>query len=93
MAETTNLAHMAELLSKELFGEFLWQRSGPMNVNWSCVAERHRTKTHPSDVVFFYDNPYARSRIYVNCDLKSYATNSISVGAVNGAMASLARAL
>jgi hypothetical protein len=93
MAETINLAQMAELLSQELFGEFLWQRSGPMNINWSCVAERHKSKTHPSDVVFFYDNPYARSRTYVNCDLKSYGKDSISAGAVNGALTSLARAL
>ena len=28
--------------------------------------------THPSDVVFYYDEPYSSYRTYVNTDLKSY---------------------
>src|ERR1700679_3940651 len=93
MAETTNIAKMADKLSNELFGEFYWERVGPMNNNWECVDPRHKARTHPSDVVFYYDNPYALSRTYITCDLKSYAKASISLPAVNIAAARLARSL
>jgi hypothetical protein len=46
---------------------------------------------HPSDVVFFYDDPYSRERAYVNCDLKSYAKSSISPSAIKGAIESLSK--
>jgi hypothetical protein len=49
--------------------------------------------THPTDVVFYYDEPYSNHRTYVNCDLKSYAAKSIQKGAVRKAVTSLARAL
>jgi len=49
--------------------------------------------THPTDVVFYYDEPYSNHRTYINCDLKSYAAKSISKGAVRKAVNSLARAL
>src|SRR5438477_12565199 len=94
MAETTNIARMAELLSSELFGDFLWQRVGPTNTNWACEEkEKHKLKTHPSDAVFWYDNPYAQSRTYVNCDLKSYARGSIKAAGVLSAMEGLALAI
>jgi hypothetical protein len=91
MAETANIAKMAERLSNELFGDFYWERAGPMNKNWACAEPRHKAKTHPSDVVFFYENPYARSRTYVTCDLKSYAKGSITATTIHSAAASLAR--
>ncbi len=92
MAETVNIAAMAEKLSAELFSEFSWQRTGPMNHNWSCEkSDVHGVKTHPSDVVFYYDEPYARQRTYVNCDLKSYARGSISTPALRRAVESLAK--
>lgn len=93
MAETGNIATMAERLSTELFSEFLWERVGPMNWNWQCVEERHKRRTHPSDIVFYYENPYTASRTYVNCDLKSYATGTINAGVVSAAVASLSKAL
>lgn len=94
MAETTNIAKMAEKLSKELFGEFLWQRMGPTNVNWACEDEAaHKVKTHPCDVVFYYDEPYSQARTYVNCDLKSYAKDSITTASIRSAIESLARTL
>jgi hypothetical protein len=91
MAETQNIAKMAEELSKSLFNDFLWKRSGPANSNWLCVEERHACKTHPSDVVFYYENPYSISRTYVNCDLKSYKRNSIRPAQITSAIESLAR--
>ena len=40
------------------------------NINWPCEnQEKHEVKTHPSDVVFWYEEPYSQSRTYVNCDL------------------------
>lgn len=86
---------MAEILSKEVFSEFLWQRSGPYNANWPCVTPAHNRKagTHPSDVVFFYDEPYQNYRTYVNCDLKSYAKGSISASGMRSAIMSLAQSV
>ncbi len=65
-----------------------------MNSNWACEEqERHRAKSHPSDIVFYYDEPYTLARTYVNCDLKSYAKGTIKTGNVRAAIESLARAL
>src|SRR6185437_3768261 len=47
-------------------------------------------KTHPSDVVFSYDEPYRTVRTYVNCDLKSYAAGTITPHKVLSAMRDLA---
>ncbi|WP_282507822.1 hypothetical protein [Burkholderia cepacia] len=92
MAETANIAAMAERLSNELFAEFFWNITGPMNKNWSCEKkELHDLATHPSDVVFYYDDPYSRDRVYVNCDLKSYAKSSITASAIKGALESLSK--
>lgn len=94
MAETTNIAKIAEKLSKELFAEFLWDQIGPWNWNWSCEeTERHKRKTHPSDIVFYYDEPYRLARTYVNCDLKSYAKGTINATSVRTAIENLALAL
>lgn len=92
MGETANIAAMAEKLSGELFAEFFWKRTGPTNQNWTCEKQEvHKVATHPSDVVFYYDEPYARQRTYVNCDLKSYARSSITTPALRGALESLAK--
>lgn len=92
MGETANIAAMAEKLSNELFAEFFWKRTGPTNQNWACEKQDvHKVTSHPSDVVFYYDEPYTRQRTYVNCDLKSYARSSISIPALRGALESLAK--
>lgn len=94
MAETANIAKMAEKLSNELFAEFFWRKVGSTNVNWPCEAtDLHESKTHPSDVVFYYDEPYSQARTYVNCDLKSYAKGSITTSSIKSAIESLAKAL
>jgi len=94
MSETANIAKMAEKLSKELFSEFNWEQVGPMNWNWPCEDKhRHNTNTHPSDVVFHYNEPYMNARTFINCDLKSYARGSINAGSVRVAVESLARSL
>lgn len=94
MAETINIAKMAEKLSKGIFNEFLWGRMEHTNINWPCEnQEKHTVDTHPSDVVFWYDEPYSQSRTYVNCDLKSYAQGSITAGAIREAIESLAKTI
>lgn len=92
MAETVHIAQMAEKLSDELFAEFFWTKVGSTNQNWPCEnKEHHDVETHPSDVVFFYDEPYSQVRTYINCDLKSYAKDSITRSAIRGAVESLAK--
>lgn len=93
MAETANIAKMAELLSTDLFAEFHWTRTGSMNINWQCEDANHHRNTHPSDVVFHYDEPYVAARTYVNCDLKSYARGSITSAGMRAAVESLALSL
>lgn len=92
MAENVNITAMAELLSSEMFSEFMWETRGPMNHDWRCEqAERHGHATHPCDVVFFYDEPYSNSRTYVHCDLKSYKKGSITSSNIKSALKSLAK--
>lgn len=93
MAETTNIAKMAALLSDRIFSEFLWKHVGPHDTNWPCIDQSHEVKTHPSDVVFYYDNPYSLTRTYVNTDLKSYSAKSINAGAIATAIESLGKAV
>jgi hypothetical protein len=91
MAETGNIARMAEIVSDEIFGVFGWQRTGPVNENWTCVIPEHNRKTHPADVVFWYLDPYSTKRIYVTVDLKSYAQGSINTSSINEALRNLAK--
>jgi hypothetical protein len=94
MAETANIAKMAEKISRELFADFFWQQEGPMNVNWQCQnKDLHQKATHPSDIVFSYEEPYSKDRTYINCDLKSYARESIKGSQIHGAIKSLAESI
>ncbi len=91
MAETGPISQIAEKLSDELFSEFFWTKCGPINQDWSCVRTEHGTSTHPTDVVFAYDEPYSKRRTYLQCDLKSYAKGSITTSVVKAALISLAK--
>ncbi len=94
MAETNNIAQIAEIVSNSLFARYFWKTTGGRNQNWPCENELHSPrKTHPSDVVFYYDEPYVLRRTYVNCDLKSYARNSITAGSVLSALEALAQSI
>src|SRR6478609_9122698 len=93
MSETENIARMASKVSDELFGVFGWRKTGPVNENWSCVAESHGTTTHPSDVVLSYDDPYRDLTIFWTIDLKSYAAGTITKGKVRTACASLVKSV
>lgn len=92
MAENEHIAKQAEIVASELFSEFFWEKAGPTNHDWPCEdQERHKASTHPCDVVYYYDEPYAPVRTYVHCDLKSYAKGSITATAVKAALQSLAK--
>ena len=90
MAETDKIAEIAEKISSEIFTDFLWERVGTKNSDWPCEDQAlHGAPTHPTDVVFYYDEPYSSERTYVQCDLKSYKKSSITKTAVHNAMISL----
>lgn len=90
MSETGNIETMAKLVFDELFKYFKWSSSGPRDIDWECVTDIHGKKTHPSDVVFYYDDPYSGMTVYQNVDLKSYAKSSIQVTSITKALKSLA---
>lgn len=93
MAETSNIAKMAEKVSKEIFSEFFWEKVGTIDTNWSCIQkDNHNKETHPSDIVFRYEDPYEQKFININFDLKSYAKGSINTTSVRHALESLAMA-
>ena len=96
MAETINIAKMAELVSRDLFDVFNWNRHKITNCNWQCVdIERHasQTGTHPTDVVWDYEEPYETKRTYIQADLKSYARKSIAKEKIREGIANLAKAV
>ncbi|WP_141323178.1 hypothetical protein [Myxococcus sp. AB025B] len=72
---------MAEKISKEIFSTLGWTIVGPLNMDWECSTLQHQSPggrgTHPSDVVFRYEDPYSNQTIFVNTDLKSYGKTSI----------------
>ncbi|MDR2409167.1 MAG: hypothetical protein LBE13_13780 [Bacteroidales bacterium] len=91
--ESENISKMAEILTNEMFNEFFWEKSGPININWKCINENHEKKTHPSDIVFSYLEPYVNSRTYLNCDLKSYSKKSINKISIKTAVENLSMAV
>lgn len=95
MSETANIAAMAEKISEEIFKYFKWDISDFKDIDFECVnKEGHaKKKTHPSDVVFSYLDPYKNTRIYLNTDLKSFSANTISKQKVESALCSLAIAV
>lgn len=91
MAETGNIEKLAKLVSNDIFKWFKWDTCAPKDENWDCVSEHHEKKsTHPSDVVFYYDDPYTGDTKYLNTDLKSYQANSITTNSIDKALKSLA---
>jgi hypothetical protein len=52
-----------------------------------------KKKTHPSDIVFSYLEPYVNSRTYLNCDLKSYSKKSINKISIKTAIENLSMAI
>lgn len=92
MGETGNVSKIAEILSKQIFSTFGWTERGPRNENWECVDSLHNKKTHPSDIVFYYLEPYEKVRTFINCDLKSYSCSTISTAQFESVINNLAMA-
>ncbi len=93
MAETSNIARMASKVTDEVFGVLGWTRVGPQDQNWDCANPQHGKVTHPSDVVFMYDEPYRAERVIWNVDLKSYASESVTRASIGSAVSNLALAV
>lgn len=95
MAETVNTAEIANKLSEDIFKYFLWQHHPKRDENFSCVNSEHKgdggkpKTSHPADVVFFYEDPYAGTIIYLNTDLKSYKADTITPTKLRAALRSL----
>lgn len=89
MAETKHIGAIAEIISSQIFNEMKWHTGDETDVNWKCCMDSHLTKaqreaknpkekTHPSDIVFSYSDPYdSEVTIYVQTDLKSYKKATI----------------
>ncbi|KGT15837.1 hypothetical protein JO89_02780 [Escherichia coli] len=75
--ETSAIQRVAGKISDDIFSVFKWDRAARADMNWDCCQEAHSKKTHPSDVVFFYIDPYEEEMVYLNTDLKSYAEGTI----------------
>lgn len=108
MGETSNISQMANIVSKDIFDFFKWVRVGPPDTNFECIHlddhfpakseqakddENIKRKTHPTDVVFYYQDPYTGFDVYVNTDLKSYAANSINSNGVRKWLNSLGKTI
>ncbi|EMI5489363.1 hypothetical protein REJ26_000421 [Providencia stuartii] len=91
--ETSAIQRVANKVSDEIFDVFKWKRSLREDMNWTCCLEGHAKKTHPSDVVFHYIDPYEEEAVYLNTDLKSYAKGTIDKASVEVALTSLALAV
>lgn len=87
MAETKNIDEIAGIVSSRVFYELKWDMNTKTDLNWKCCMRSHLSeaqlkaedpkKTHPTDVVFSYTDPYTNVVQYVQTDLKSYAKKTI----------------
>jgi len=89
MSETGNIEALSKIVSGDIFKWFKWKTCELKDEDWECVIDSHKKNTHPSDVVFYYDDPYSGDVIYINTDLKSYKKGSISSTSVSKALSSL----
>ena len=89
MSETGNIEELAKLVSNDIFKWFKWETCALKDTDWQCVTVSHQKRTHPADVVFYYDDPYSGNVIYLNTDLKSYKKGSIGPTSISKALSSL----
>ena len=96
MAETANIAQIANKIANDIFKMFFWEIHSQQDTNFNCVSDEHKTEngakklTHPGDVVFHYIDPYLNKRIYLHTDLKSYKKSTLQQGKIRDALKSLA---
>ena len=87
--EMATIQRTASKISDEIFSVFKWRRTKREDMNYDCCTQAHAKKTHPSDVVFYYVDPYEEEVVYLNTDLKSYGATSIKKGMVEDALTTL----
>ncbi|MEA9854289.1 hypothetical protein VDF98_21570 [Xanthomonas campestris pv. raphani] len=96
MAETVNIAEVASRIAKDIFKVLGWHVHPRKDDNFDCQDGAHlgrggkEKSTHPTDVVFSYQDPYTSRRVHLLTDLKSYKKDSISNVKVRTALQSLA---
>ena len=100
MAENGPIEDVAKKVSDELLSRFKWNRIGPMDQDFFCEQEnihkpgnKDQKHTHPTDVVFYYKDPYLKKIIYLNTDLKSYKAESITKKTIEDALKSLSKTI
>ena len=107
MGETANIAEMAKRVSDDIFEIFGWERRGPLDENFECCKDHRakatddettttagkKIKTHPSDIVFRYDDPYTNAASYLTTDLKSYGEESITKTTLGKPLKSMCQAI
>lgn len=104
--ETANIADVANIVSKDIFEYFKWERIPIMDENFPChKPEEHKKSSgkrkitsetahqHLVDVVFRYYDPYLNKYIMLNTDLKSLGASSIKQAPIRGALHSLAKTI
>lgn len=85
MAETIRIAELANLITSEIASFLKWDVHPENDLNFNCLmstshfddAQATDQKTHPTDIVISYFDPYENKKIYFNTDLKSYDSSSI----------------
>ncbi|EPH6015016.1 TPA: hypothetical protein PXJ37_002473 [Yersinia enterocolitica] len=85
--ETKNIDEIAGIISSRIFDELGWQCQKTTDISWDCCLRSHLNarqqlsenpkKTHPTDVVFRYKDPYSDETQYIQTDLKSYCSNTL----------------
>jgi len=93
MAETGNIEELAKIISKDIFKLFKWNIRTSQDINWPCVTDIHDKKTHPTDVVFYYSDPYLGKTIYLNTDLKSYQEGTVNSNKIRSSLQSLSKSV
>ena len=95
MSETQPTSEIARKVCDDIFSSFHWELHPRSDADFPCTNPDHRTptdqqkKTHPADIVFYYEDPYTGCRTYLHTDIKSYAKDSIAPGKVRSALRSL----
>jgi len=85
--ETKNIDEIAGIISSRIFDELGWQTQVTTDISWDCCLRSHLNakqllaenpkKSHPTDVVFKYKDPYSDETQYVQTDLKSYCAKTL----------------
>jgi len=85
--ETKNIDEIAGIISSRIFYELGWQQKITTDISWDCCMRSHLTatqlkaevpkKTHPTDIVFKYNDPYTDVAQYIQTDLKSYSSKTL----------------